>query len=236
MKFKKPIRSIIIIIFSWVILNIALVLYSWGKSYFVDYGARPVTLNIDKRKNTNQKTHIITFVATQAEPEKYWLFGHLWVWFDETPSGEPKGTFQYGYYSQNKTHAAIELVKSIFNPLGFYYGQKPVLGQIQFDDPWPHHLELKVLVDEDTYKKAIITHQKWRKEKEYFNRPKWGEKSKGCQDYAYDIAQTIGLEAPSNHYGEFPPESFIKLAKINGVEINAKPSFGNYLSKIFSVQ
>ncbi len=212
----------------WLLFNIAFVAFAWGKSYFVDFGARPQTFTIDKRSDKSKEGKIITFVATQAEPEKQWLFGHLWVWFETSPPIEAKGQFQFGYYAANKTQAAIELVKTSINPLGIFIGQKPVLGQIQNDDPWPHHLELKVIIDNEKYDLALKTHEKWRKETQYFNRPKLGQKSKGCQDYAFDIAQSIGLKAPQSHWGEFPPESFVKLAELNGVKIKRKLSLGAY--------
>lgn len=224
------------IAFLWLVFNIFLVVFAWGKSYFVDFGVRPATYSIDLRDDKSQKGNFITFVATQAEPEKQWLFGHLWVSFETTPPNEKAPNHQFGYYAANKTAAAIELVNTSINPLGFFMGQKPVLGQIQIDDPWPHHLELRVNIDSIDYENAIKTHQKWRLEKEYYNRGKMGKNAKGCQDYAFDIAQSIGLKTPKNHWGEFPPESFVNLAQANDIKIEKKLSLGAYFNKKTSHQ
>ena len=213
----------------WVLINIFAIIFIWSKSYFVDYGAIPATYYLDKRSDLSKPGHIITIVATHAEPSKYWFFGHMWVAFDTTPPNEPMGTHQYGYYSQNKEKAAIELVKSIFNPVGFYFGQTPVKGQIQIDDPWRHHLELKIQVNDDVYQSAIAEHEKWRTQEVYINRPKWGGKSYACQDYVYGIAGAIGLKTPKTSFGEFPPESFVKFAALNGVDVVHRPSIKNLL-------
>lgn len=214
----------------WFFLNLTIVTFAWGKSYFVEFGSRPQTFTIDLRHDKNQIGETITFVATQPEPEKTWYFGHLWVWFGRDLPNEPKGKNQFGYYSQNQNIAAIELAKALINPFGFYFGQKPVKGEIRFDDPWPHHLELTVKIDTQAYEKAVKIHEKWRAQDRYLNRPKWGEKSYACQDYAFDIARSIGLKTPQNTFGEFPPESFVKFAAMNGVKVPKKPSLGSLFS------
>ena len=221
-------KTILLIAFAWFLANLALVLFSWGKSYFIDFGPRPTNYQLDLRKDKTKQGHKIIFVATQAEPEKAWLFGHLWVAFDQTPNNEPKNTYQYGYYSKDKTEATKELAIAVMNPFGFYFGQKPVQGQIQIDDPWPHHIQLIAQVDDEDFQKALETHYKWRKETKYLIRPHWGEKSYACQDYVFAIADTIGLKTYKNHYGEFPPESFVKFAKLNGIKVESRPSFGAY--------
>lgn len=230
MKKKFKIGSIFKIAFLWFFLNLTLALFSWGKSYFVDFGARPTAYQLDLRKEKQSPGEIITFVATQPEPEKAWYFGHLWVWFGKDLPHEPKGKTQFGYYSQDQNIAAIELAKALLNPFGFYFGQTPVKGEIRFDDPWPHHLELRVNVDKAEYQNAIKAHENWRAQSLYINRPKWGQKSYACQDYAFDIARHIGMKTPEKTFGEFPPESFVDFAKMNGVQIQMKPSLGAVLS------
>lgn len=216
---------------SWFFLNLIIVFIAWGKSYFVDFGPRPQVFELDLRKDTASKGDTITFVATQAEPEKLWYFGHLWVWFGKDLPHEPKGKNQFGYYSQDQNIAAFELAKGLLNPLGFYFGQKAVKGEIRFDDPWPHHLELRVRVDEKDFNNAIATHEKWRAQNVYLNRPKWGEKSYACQDYAFDIARAIGMKTPFKTFGEFPPESFVKFSAMNGIKVPEKLSLGAAFSK-----
>jgi hypothetical protein len=219
----KIFKSLLIICLLWILINFFLVIFSWSKSYFVDFGPSPSTYEIDIRKNTNQSGHIIKFVATQPNPKKGWLFGHLWVAFDTTPNNEEANTFQFGYYAKNKALAAKELAIAVFNPFGFYFGQKSTIGQIQSDDKWKHQLELVVKIDDASYQNALLTHYKWRAENRYINRPAWGKESFACQDYAFAIANSIGLKSYKNHYGEFPPESFVHLAKVNGIKVKKRP-------------
>ena len=168
-------KNSLLIALLWVVFNIICVGFAWSKSYFVDFGPRPTVYAIDLRQNKTANGHIITFVATQAQPSKYWYFGHMWVVFDTTPESAKKGEYQFGYYSKNQTQAAKELLISYLNPFGFYFGQKTVEGIIKSDDPWTHHLELVTKIDDAAYAKALETDKLWRVKKEYTNHPAWGQ-------------------------------------------------------------
>lgn len=229
MKTLKPklnfIRPLIGLYFLWIFFVICTAVFAWSKSYFVDFGARPITYSLDLRNDKTKVGHNIIFVATQAEPEKYWWFGHLWVAYETTPKGAQAGTYQFGYYSKDQNEAAIQLALSYFNPLGAVFGQKPVEGIIKSDDMWPHHLELKVQVSDAQHNNAMKTDALWRTKTQYTNRPRWEEEGFGCQDYVFAIAQSIGLKTPKNHAGQFPAESFVNFAAINGVQVKHKWDF-----------
>lgn len=221
----KPFKAIALISILWIFNVLGFAGFAWAKSYFVDFGPRPTSYSIDLRKDKSVNGRKITFVATQAQPERYWYFGHLWVQYETTPSNAAPGTYQFGYYSKNQTEAAKELLISYLNPLGFYFGQKPVEGIIKSDDPWPHHLELIVQVDEATYKKALETDAEWRAKTIYTNNPGWGKSAYGCQDYAFAIANSIGLKTPKNRFAQFPAESFVNFAHENGIQVKRKWDF-----------
>ena len=212
-------------VFVWIGSVFIFALWSWSKSYFVDFGPRPTSYFIDLRANKAANGRQIVFVATQALLKRKWYFGHLWVQYETTPPNAPTGTYQFGYYSKNQTEAAKELLISYLNPLGFYFGQKPVEGIIKSDDPWPHHLELKVQIDEAAYKKALEADSLWRAKTIYTNNPGWGKPAFGCQDYAFAIAVAIGLNAPQSHFAQFPAESFVNFAHENGIEVKRKWDF-----------
>lgn len=219
---RKTIIWLIVLFISWIFLVAGLASWSWAKSYFVDFGARPTEYALDLRKNKSAQGREIVFVATQAQPERHWYFGHMWVQYETTPKAAAPNTFQFGYYSKNQTEAAKELALSFINPFGFYFGQKPVEGIIKSDDAWVHHLELKVKIDEETYKKALEEDAIWRVQKIYTNNPGWKKPAYGCQDYAFAIAKTIGLKTPKSHFGRFPAESFVNFAHENGIEVKQK--------------
>jgi len=209
----------------WVLFVVFSASFAWAKSYFVDFGPRPTKYYIDKRTNKNSVGRTIVFVASQAQPERKWYYGHLWVQYETTPALAPKNTFQFGYYSVDQNLAAKELLLSYLNPFGFFFGQKSVEGTIKSDDPWPHHLELRVQIDEAAYEAALIIDEEWRKKKTYTNNPGWGKPPNGCQGYAYAIADAIGLKTPKSQFGQFPAESFVNFAAENGVIVKQKWDF-----------
>ncbi len=223
--FKKFVLRTAALAISWICLVALLAAWSWSKSYFVDFGPRPTKYEIDMRADKTQKGRRIVFVATQAQPERHWYFGHMWVQYETTPIGAAPNTFQFGYYSKNQTEAAKELAISYINPLGFIFGQRPVEGVIKSDDPWPHHLELITFIDEAAYQRALAEDANWRKQSIYTNNPGWGKPSYGCQDYAFAIARVIGLETPKSSFGKFPAESFVNFAHKNGIEVKRKWDF-----------
>lgn len=225
-KRKNIFGQIIKAFFAWVVLIILVAFSYWGRSYFLDFGGGLQVYEKDLRQNKAEQGRVVTFVATQPKLTKLWLFGHIWVEYETAPDISKPNSHDYGYYSIDQTKAALELLKSVVLPWGFITGQKIVEGEIRDDSPWEHKLELKVRIDEKTYSKALLADKKWRNQNKYLNHPKLGENSYACQNYALDIARNIGLNVDDKNWRIFPPENFIKLAKLNGIEVRRKLSLG----------
>lgn len=216
MKYSKFLKRFIFAFFAWFLFLIINAGFSWSNSYFRDMGARPTNYTIDKRSDKTSD-YYIKIISNQPEPEHFWLFGHLWIEYKQSPNNSKSK--QFGYYSLNQTEAAIELALSLINPFGFVTGQKPIKGELKSDDIWHHHTEIKVLLDKTDYDKAIETHKKWEKQTIYINRAGIGKQSFACADYAFDIAKSIGLKVPSKTFGKFPPELFWQFGEMNGLQI-----------------
>lgn len=212
----------------FIIIQIIFVAAFWSKSYFIDFGERPAVYSLDLRHNLNKRGREISFVATQAEPEKFWLMGHMWVQFEKPPPDIKTKSRQFGYYPNNEYEAVKELAKSMIGAWGYIVGQKPVSGTIRSDDALTPHLILNVKVDSETYSKALEVDALWRQQNQYLILPSWGQQTYTCQDYALSIAGAIGLKTLKSHITEFPAETFIKLARANGIKVSSRISLGSY--------
>jgi hypothetical protein len=221
---KRPIRSLSLLALGWLLLNLALVLASWSRSYYAAISNIPQVHAIDLRADKSVPGRVVTLIATKPTPSKADYIGHMWVAWTETPPLAPAGSKEGGFYADNQLEAAATMAGALLAPWGFATGQNPVGGHMKADDGWWRHVQIDVTVDDARYQAALAIDTKWRREKRYSLRPGIAQlgnagRTWACQDYVFEVATALGLKATSRNWTQFPMGSFLDFARENGVTV-----------------
>ena len=213
-------------ILAWIALNLGLVVAAWVRSYYARIEPVPQSASLDLRTDTSAPGRVITIIATKPTPSKGDFIGHLWLAWPETPPLAKPGTREAGYYAHDQIQAIKAMAAALILPWGTVTGQGYVPGLMKADDGWWRHLEVHVRVDEARYQAALAVDRRWRTENRYRLRPSMIGPDKGrtfaCQDYVFDVAGALGLEASHRSWTEFPMGSFLRFARINKIDIARK--------------
>ncbi len=205
----------------WAFAHFAYFGYKWVKSYSIPTQTHASYLDIRHDKDTEGK--VLRFRAIKANPDKSVYFGHIWVVW-QSPPPLSNGAIAAGYYPADKKEAFVKLVTSFLSPLDWINGQKPIKGTMKDDANLKYDWEMVVRLDESAYVRATRIDNEWRNQDSYSLRAGIGKKTKNCRDYAFDIAQAIGLKTDAYNWAEFPPETFIRFLESN------RGTFGNNVS------
>jgi hypothetical protein len=220
---KQSVRFIGYVALAWFLGNLALILASWGRSYFTPIEPLPQIASIDLRTDKSRAGRVVSIIATRPTPSKADYIGHMWVAWPQTPPLAPSGSKEGGYYADNQLQAAVTLAGAIWAPWGFATGQTPVGGHMKVDDGWWRHKEVRVLVNEDRYQVALKVDTKWRTEKRYSLRPGVAGIGQGrtwaCQDYVLEVAGALGLKTGQRNWTQFPMGSFMDFIKLNEIAV-----------------
>lgn len=196
----------------WSLAHFAYFGYKWFASYTIATQTHSSFLDI--RRNRLAEGKILKFRAIKADPNKSVYFGHIWiVWQDSPPLAD--GAISSGYYPADKTMAFQSLVSSFFSPISWLEGQKSVKGEMKDDTNLKYDWEMAVRIDDDAYWRASLIDNYWRVQNLYSLRPRLGSKTNNCRDYAFQIAEAIGLKTDAYNWAEFPPETFVRFLKSN---------------------
>jgi hypothetical protein len=223
---KRPFRTLILIGLAWFLLNLSLVLASWGRSYLADIHPIPQVARVDLRADKSKAGQIVTIIATKPDPSRADFIGHMWIAWPSTPPLAPAGSKEGGYYADSQNQAIAAMAVALLLPWGFATGQAPVGGHMKVDDGWWRHVQIDVAVDESRYQAALAVDSKWRRETRYSLRP--GLKGVGagrtwaCQDYVFEVAAALGMKADHRNWTQFPMGSFLDFAKNNDIAVTGR--------------
>jgi hypothetical protein len=221
---RKWARNSVLVALAWFLLNLGLVLASWGRSYYAQTDPTTQVYALDTRADKTNRGRVVTLIATRPTPSKGDFIGHMWVAWPQSPPLAPKGSREGGYYADSHPQAMAAMAGALLVPWGAISGQAPVGGHMKADDGWWRHIQINVTVDEARYQQSLAIDSKWRRETRYSLRP--GIKGLGgqgrtwaCQDYVFEVASALGLKADRRDWKQFPMEAFVYFARDNGVII-----------------
>ena len=93
------------------------------------------------------------------------------------------------------------------------------------DDGWWRHKQISIIVDEAHFQAALAVDTKWRKETRYSLRTGikniGQDRTWGCQDYVFEVAAALGLQADHRDWTQFPMGSFLDFAKRNNITVTS---------------
>ena len=208
----------------WFCLNLGLVAASWWHAFSADIGPVPRHFVRDLRPDPSQAGHVVTLIATKPTPSKGDYIGHMWVAWPQTPPLAPAGSREGGYYAKDQLQAALAMAGALLAPWGALTGQAPVPGLMKVDDGWWRHVQLDVIVDDAHFKAALAVDSRWRREARYSLRPALlagpNARTWACQDYVFEVAAALGLNAEHRDWTQFPMGSFLQFAKANQVDLS----------------
>jgi hypothetical protein len=221
---KRLTRTIVLLAFAWFVINLALVVASWGRSYFAKIEEGPQVLRIDTRADKAVPGRLVTLIATRPSPSKGDYIGHMWVAWPQTPPLAPNGSREGGYYADSHSQAIMAMAGALLAPWGGLTGQAPVGGHMKVDDGWWRHIQIDVTVDEARYQAALAVDSRWRRERRYSLRPGLAgfgghARTWACQDYVFEVADALGLRADRRDWKQFPMEAFLYFARDNGLSV-----------------
>jgi hypothetical protein len=221
---KRPFRRLALLALAWFMLNLTLVMASWGRSYFADIGPVPQSHSLDTRTDKSLPGRVVTLIATKPTPSKADYIGHMWIAWPQSPPLAQAGSKESGFYAHNQLEAAAGMAGALLVPWGVVTGQSPVAGYLKADDGWWRHVQIDVTVDEARYQAALAVDQRWRGEKRYSLRPGiaglgGAGRTWACQDYVFEVAAALGLKANHSNWTQFPMGAFLDFARDNGVVV-----------------
>lgn len=200
-------------------LHIIILTISWIRSYFLEICPSIENQCIDLRSDWSQQGRIIEVCAMKAQPVNSAWFGHMWVVWPEAPPLAKDGAKEAGFYAACKGKAAKYIISSILSPFWILTGKEPISGVFLDDKDTKRDWRFKLMVDEEAYARALEVDSVWRSESRYALLPKIGGRTFSCRDYVFEVVSALGIKKTPKNWAAFPPESFLKLLTMNGLEI-----------------
>jgi|GEM_PF-1721650 hypothetical protein len=200
-------------------LHVIILTIAWTRSYFLEICPSIENLQFDLRADPSNKGTVIEVCAMKAQPRDSAWFGHMWIVWPEAPPKAKDGAKAAGFYASCKTKAAKYIVSSIFYPIWILTGKKPISGGFLDDKYTKRDWHIKLIVDDDAYQRALEVDTIWRDESRYLLLPRIGGRTYSCRDYVFEVVSALGLKRTPKNWAVFPPESFLKLLTMNGLQI-----------------
>jgi hypothetical protein len=219
---QRWVRYVALACAAWVAALVLLVAASWVRANGPESPVAPVVYRLDLRTDPAIPGRTVDIVAKTASPTGGDYVGHIWIGWPETPAGARPGSRAAGYYADDQLQAVAGLAGALVAPWGVLTGQNAVPGRMRADDGLPGETILRIEVEEAAYQRALAVDAAWRQETRYVLRP--GVRGVGpgrtfaCQDYAFEVAQALGLRRPTSFWGNFPATHFRNLLRANAID------------------